>query len=207
MNRFASLREIAIPACSELMKNLPPSAEEKPSARNDKSGCLNILLSKRGVKDLFYGNITIPSDVTYIYNNTQGYADGATVSFVGGGGGGSGRYCDYDPLGGGILIQKYHDETAIRYATFSLKNQIPSGKVVYINARINDDSTGTPSFRKFTLYGYTASKQRVLSIVSPGGNGIFTVNGTTTGVVSYMDFSCSGYTNTSQFRIWLYKGE
>lgn len=163
----------------------------------------NNILQKRGVKDLFYGSITIPSDVTYIYNNTQGYADGATVSFVGGGGGGSGRYCDYDPAGGGILIQKYRDETAIRYATFSLKNQIPSGKVVYINARINDDSTGTPSFRKFTLYGYTASKQRVLSIVSPGGNGIFTVNGTTTGVVSYMDFSCSGYTNTSLFRIWL----
>lgn len=166
----------------------------------------NNILQKRGVKNLFYGNITIPSDVTYIYNNTQGYADGATVKFVGGGGGGSGKYCDYDPRGGGILIQKYHDtEYETRLARFNLRNQIAKGRTVYVRARVNEDTANVPdhSYWGFYLYGYTASKERALSIARSGSKGTFTVSGTTTDVVSYLEFSCYQYTNTSLFQIWL----
>lgn len=164
----------------------------------------NNILQKRGVKDLYYGDITIPSDVTYIYNNTQGYADGATVQFVGGQGGSSGRYCDYDPLGGGILIQKYVDsEFMDRYVRFSLNTQIPKGRTVYMRARINDDSRGGSSSWGIFLYGYTASRIRGLSINKSGEKGTFILSGVTTEVISYMDFSCYQYTNTSLFQIWL----
>lgn len=167
----------------------------------------NNILQKRGVKDLFYGDITIPSDVKYIYNNTQGHAEaGVTVAFVGGHGGGSGRYCDYDPRGGGILIQKYHDtEFEIRLARFSLQNQIAKGKTVFMKARVNEDTANVSdhSYWGFYLYGYTASKARVLSITHSGSKGTFTVSGTTTGEVSYLEFSCYQYTNASLFQIWL----
>lgn len=138
--------------------------------------------------------------IVWIYNRTSGYADGASVVFVGNKGSSSGNYCDYadDYI---YMEMKNPDYQGVTYktATFNLYQHIPQGKTVYINVATSS-SAGTAA--KVTLDAFESTSlanQHTWELP----NGVASFN--TAGSVSNLVIRPNTYCMTSIYQIYWYE--